>query len=168
MVSNFATEYYYYFRRMFMYRKRFKENIKNDIFGVHACVCHVCIMTGLEYKFMIKSVDPDETTSVTEKKNEPDDVLVSHNRDLHEEGMGGGGEEVEEHGDQEGETSSPAPVILEDNRTVPNRTGNINYFNLTHRHKELFGLLSKPMGQTHRCLKCHNFQNCSVVPTTDL
>lgn len=129
-------------------------------------MCHIFIITGLEYKFMIKSVDPDETTSGTEKKNEPDDVLVSHNRDLHEEGMEGDGEEVEE--DQEGETSSPAPVILEDNRTVPNHTGNINYFNLTHPHKELFRLLSKPMGQTHRCLRYHNFQNCSVVPTTNL
>lgn len=81
---------------------------------------------------MIKSVDPDETTSGTEKKNEPDDVLVSHNRDLHEEGMEGDGEEVEE--DQEGETSSPAPVILEDNRTVPNHTGNISTLHIHTRN----------------------------------
>ena len=58
---------------------------------------------------MVKSVDPDGTNSVTDKKNKL-------NRDLQEEG-----EEVEEYGDTVGEMTSPAPVI------PPNRTGNNNY-----------------------------------------
>lgn len=86
-------------------------------------VCYVCIITGLEYKFMVKSVDPDGTTAVTESQNEPDDVVISLHHDLHKEGME---EEGEEYGDKLGEITSPAPVIR------PNRTGKNNYFNVTH------------------------------------
>lgn len=119
---------------------------------------------------MVKSVDPDQTASVTERTNEPHDVLLSHNRDLHQEGMDDEDEDVEEYGDRQGEMTSPAPMILEESGTPPAHTGNINYFNITHRHNELFagGLLSKPMGQTHRCPRYPNVQNCSVVLTTDL
>lgn len=91
-------------------------------------VCHVCIATGLEYKFMVRSVDPDGTTSVAEKKNMSDDVLASLNRDLQEEE----GEEWEEYGDKEGEMTSPAPVIYGEKGILPNHTGNDNYFNITH------------------------------------
>lgn len=94
------------------------------------CVYHVYIFTGLEYKFMVKSVDPDGTTSVTEKKNKTDNVVQSLNRDLHEEGMEEDAEEVEEYGDKVGEMASPAPVILEEKEILPNRTGNDNYFNI--------------------------------------
>lgn len=72
---------------------------------------------------MVKSVDPDGTTAVTENKKEPDDVVISLSRDLHEEGMEE--EEVEDYGDELGEMTSPSPVIL------PNCTGNYNYFNIT-------------------------------------
>lgn len=88
-------------------------------------MCHTFIVSGLEYKFMVKSVDPDETVSVTEKKIEHD-VLHSQNLDLHEDEM-----QEEEHGDLVGDLSSPAPMILEEDRTLPNRTGNMHYFNLT-------------------------------------
>lgn len=83
---------------------------------------------------MVKSVDPDGTTSANEKKNVPDDVATSLNR---EDGMEEEGEEAEEaeYGDKVGEMTSPAPVILEDKGILPNRTGNNNYFNITHRHK---------------------------------
>ncbi|XP_044041741.1 collagen alpha-1(VII) chain isoform X2 [Siniperca chuatsi] len=82
---------------------------------------------GLEYKFMVKSVDPDGTTSVTEKKNVPDDVVVSLNSDLHEEGMQEEGEEVEEkeYGDQVGEMTSPAPEILAEKWILPNHTDSL-------------------------------------------
>ncbi|XP_070710328.1 collagen alpha-1(VII) chain [Pempheris klunzingeri] len=74
---------------------------------------------GLEYKFMVKSVDPDGTTSVTEERNESDDVVISLNRDRHEEGME---EEVEEYGETVGEMTSPAPVILEEKEIPTNHT----------------------------------------------
>lgn len=92
---------------------------------------YVCIITGLEYKFMVKSVDPDGTTSAAEKKNVPEDVVASPNR---EDGMEEEMEE-EEYGEKVGEMTSPAPVVLEDKGILPNRTGNNNNFNITHRHQ---------------------------------
>ena len=84
---------------------------------MHITVCRVCIIAGLEYKFMVKSVDPDGTTSVTERKiNEPDDEVPPRNRDLQE-----GGDE--EHGDKVGEVTTPAPLILEEMGIRPNSTG---------------------------------------------
>ncbi|XP_030295316.1 collagen alpha-1(VII) chain isoform X2 [Sparus aurata] len=71
---------------------------------------------GLEYKLIVKSVDPDGTTSVTEKKrNELDKEALSLNRDLQE-----GGEE--EHGDKVGEATTPAAPILEEMGIRPNST----------------------------------------------
>lgn len=64
----------------------------------------VWIITGLEYKFMVKSVDPDGTTAVTDNKNE--------------EGM-----EEDEYGDWMEELTSPAPVILGEKGISPNHTG---------------------------------------------
>lgn len=75
-------------------------------------------------------MDPDDTVPVTETKNQPDGFLLSfQNWDLHEEGTQEEGEE--EHGDLVGDLSSPAPNIHEEDRTAPNRTGNMHYFNLT-------------------------------------
>lgn len=72
---------------------------------------------------MVRSVDPDED----EEKNEPDGVLRSQNLDLREEGLQEEGEE--DRGDVVGDLSSPAPVILEEDRTRPNRTGNMHHSN---------------------------------------
>lgn len=74
---------------------------------------------------MVKSVDPDQTTSVTERTNKAlDDV------DL-QEGMEDEDEDVEEYGDRWGETTSAAPVILEESGTLPTHTGTIDYFTWT-------------------------------------
>lgn len=119
MVLNFATEY--------SVISKICWNTEQDAFKwLH--VYHVCIISGLEYKFMVKSVDPDGTTSVTEKKTMPDDAAVSLNNDLHEEEV----EEVEkgEYGDKVGEMTSPAPEILEEKRILQNHTGNYNYLNI--------------------------------------
>lgn len=85
---------------------------------------------------MVKSVDPDGTTAVTEKKNEADEVLPFLNPVLHEKGEEE--EEEKDHGDNAGEMTSPAPMI-EENGILPNRTGNNDYFNITHQHKYIFG-----------------------------
>lgn len=116
---------------------------------------------------MVKSVDPDQTTSVTERTNEAHEDV-----DL-QEGMEDEDEEVAEYEDRWGETTSAAPVILEESGTLPTHTGTIDYFNTSHGYKELFagGLLSKPMGQTRRChssvvtyvlLRCAVFLACSL------
>ncbi|XP_035466126.2 collagen alpha-1(VII) chain isoform X2 [Scophthalmus maximus] len=78
---------------------------------------------GLEYKFMVKSVDPDGTATVTDSKNEPEDVATPLSRDIHE-GAGEVGEQVEEeeYGERVEEMSSPAPVILGGEGMSPNRT----------------------------------------------
>ncbi|XP_034529605.1 collagen alpha-1(VII) chain [Notolabrus celidotus] len=77
---------------------------------------------GLEYKFMVKSVDPDGTNSMTEKKVVPTDVVISLSRDLHNQGVSEDGDEVYEYGDDVGEMSSPAPVILEETGIQTNHT----------------------------------------------
>ncbi|XP_037552098.1 collagen alpha-1(VII) chain [Nematolebias whitei] len=40
---------------------------------------------GLEYKFMVKSVDPDATSAITKSKNNLEDAVFSITSDLHEE-----------------------------------------------------------------------------------
>ncbi|XP_039457387.1 collagen alpha-1(VII) chain isoform X3 [Oreochromis aureus] len=42
---------------------------------------------GLEYKFMVKSVDPDATAAVTKNENDQKDVVKSITHDLHEQSM---------------------------------------------------------------------------------
>lgn len=74
----------------------------------------VTVNSGLEYKFLVKSVDPDGTASSTEKKNGSDHVLLSSN-ELYEEW-----EEYED----EGAMSTAAPAIPEG--SLPNRTGNLH------------------------------------------
>lgn len=78
---------------------------------------------------MVKSVDPDGTTMMTDNKNEPEDVITSLPRELHEEV-----EEEGEEGKEEvyGEMTSPAPVILGERGILPNHTGNNNSLNITY------------------------------------
>lgn len=73
----------------------------------------VAVHSGLEYKFLVKSVDPDGTASLTERENGSDHVLLSSN-ELYEE--------WEEYEDKDGEMSTPDPAIPEG--SLPNRTGN--------------------------------------------
>ncbi|XP_045928379.1 collagen alpha-1(VII) chain [Micropterus dolomieu] len=96
---------------------------------------------GLEYKFMVKSVDPDGTTSVTEKKTMPDDAAVSLNNDLHEEEV----EEVEkgEYGDKVGEMTSPAPEILEEKRILQNHTDSLEGGTVEWGHRKKRSVLGR-------------------------
>ncbi|XP_065807427.1 collagen alpha-1(VII) chain isoform X1 [Labrus bergylta] len=81
----------------------------------------VVVKCGLEYKFMVKSVDPDGTDSETEKN----DMVISLNRDLLEEGMEEDVEYMEEYEDNVEEITSPAPVTLEEEETKTNRTDSL-------------------------------------------
>lgn len=99
----------------------------------------VCIITGLEYKFMVKSVDPDGTTAVTSTKNEPGDVVISLSRDLSE-----AGKEEDEYGDWMEELTSPAPVILGEKGILPNHTGT-NHNHATTCSRKLILAKSKPL-----------------------
>ncbi|XP_070785049.1 collagen alpha-1(VII) chain [Enoplosus armatus] len=119
---------------------------------------------GLEYKFMVKSVDPDGTTSVTEKKKEPDDVAVSLNRDLQGEGMQEGEEaevEEEEYGDEVGGMSSPAPVILEEKGTLPNRTDSLEGGAAEWGHRKKRRVFGTNTAATGRCLEPMSEGTCS-------
>lgn len=85
-------------------------------------VVHLCVASALDYKFVVRSVDPDEVTSETEKDIEPDLVLPSNHSDSYEE-------------DREEEPSSPAPVILGENGTLPNSTGNDRHLNISTNNR---------------------------------
>ncbi|KAM4615653.1 uncharacterized protein col7a1l [Polymixia lowei] len=71
---------------------------------------------GMDYQFIVKSVDPDSDAMVTEKANEPDETVISLSRNLPEEGRG---EAEEEDEDDEEKTfqngmvkiASPPPVV---------------------------------------------------------
>lgn len=95
------------------------------------------IITGLEYKFMVKSVDPDGTTAVTDNKNEPDDVVMSLSHDLQE-----GVEEVVEQVEEE-EMTSPTPAIHSEEGMQPNSTGK--------NHARTCPSRVQAPGQIHRC-----------------
>ncbi|XP_051247897.1 collagen alpha-1(VII) chain isoform X3 [Dicentrarchus labrax] len=115
---------------------------------------------GLEYKFMVKSVDPDGTTSVTEKKNVSEDVLVSVNHDVHEEVIE---KEVEEYGDNVGEMTSPAPVIHEEKGILPNRTDSSEGGTAEwgqRKKRRVFGT-NTAVPATGRCLESMSEGSCS-------
>lgn len=76
----------------------------------------VCIVAALQFKFMVKSVDPDYTTSATGRGDEPEDG-------------------VEEYEDDVGETTTSAPVTLGGEKDIrANQTGNDNCLNITHQY----------------------------------
>ncbi|KAM9823969.1 uncharacterized protein col7a1l [Neosynchiropus ocellatus] len=68
---------------------------------------------GLEYKFMVKSVDPDGSSPVNRESSEPDDEVFPTSHVTEEE------EEEEE----EEETPSPAHTTLEEDPEPANQTG---------------------------------------------
>lgn len=92
----------------------------NILLTVH--VDHLCAVSALDYKFVVRSVDPDEVTSETEKDIEPDLVPPSNHSDSYEE-------------DREEEPSSLAPVILGENGTLPNSTGNDRHLNISTNNR---------------------------------
>ncbi|XP_041820381.1 collagen alpha-1(VII) chain [Chelmon rostratus] len=112
---------------------------------------------GLEYKFMVKSVDPDGTTAVTEKKNEADEVLPFLNPVLHEKGEEE--EEEKDHGDNAGEMTSPAPMI-EENGILPNRTVSLNAEWGQRKKRRVFGT-NTAVPATDRCLEPMSEGACS-------
>lgn len=85
-------------------------------------VDHLCVASALDYKFVVRSVDPDEVTSETGKDIEPDLVPSSNHSDSYEE-------------DQEEGASSAAPVILGENGTLPNSTGNDRHLNISTNNR---------------------------------
>lgn len=82
-------------------------------------IASVVVNPDLEYKFLVKSVDPDGSAPVTERENASDRVLLSSN-ELYEE--------WEEYEDEE--LSTPAPAVTEGR--LANRTGNLHYFSSAH------------------------------------
>ncbi|XP_069556447.1 collagen alpha-1(VII) chain [Brachyistius frenatus] len=112
---------------------------------------------GLEYKFMVKSVDPDATTAVTENKNEPEHVVISTSSDLQEEG------EEEKYRDTVGEVTRPAPVTLGEEEILPNRTDSHEGGTVEWRQRKkrrIFGT-STAVSVTDRCLEPMSEGACS-------
>ncbi|KAM7367132.1 hypothetical protein PAMP_015056 [Pampus punctatissimus] len=115
---------------------------------------------GLEYKFMVKSLDPDGTTTVTDNKSEPEDVVTSLSRDRHEE-------ELEEEEDEEvtdyGEMTSPAPVILGEKGILPNHTDSLEEGTIKQgqRKKRRVVGTNTTVSGTDRCLEPMSEGACS-------
>lgn len=113
-------------------------------------------ITGLEYKFIIKTVDPDGTTPVSGKKNKPRDVDMSVTSGLDEEQKEE--EEVkDEIYEEEGLLSSPASVTPGDTGLYLNSTGNKNTDKtIHHSYKSICACSS---GSAHRCLRYY-YDHC--------
>ncbi|XP_056223924.1 collagen alpha-1(VII) chain isoform X3 [Seriola aureovittata] len=108
---------------------------------------------GLEYKFMVKSVDPDGTTMVTDSKNEREDEVISLSREGAEEA--GEQEEEEEYGDRMEEMTSPAPVILGEKGMLPNHTDSLEGGTVEwgqRKRRRVFGT-NTAVSATDRCLE---------------
>lgn len=73
--------------------------------------------TGLEYKFIVKSVDPDATTTLTERKNKLEEVAFSLTSNLQKKEK----HKARRHRDSLGELSPP--VNLAEEKKFPNSTG---------------------------------------------
>ncbi|XP_071358384.1 collagen alpha-1(VII) chain isoform X2 [Trachinotus anak] len=116
---------------------------------------------GLEYKFMVKSVDPDGTTTVTDSENEPEDEVTPLSREGAEEA--GEREEEEEYGDRVEEITSPAPVILGEGGMPPNRTDSLEGGTVEWRQRQkrrVFGT-NTAVSATDRCLEPMSEGSCS-------
>ncbi|CAK6961368.1 LOW QUALITY PROTEIN: collagen alpha-1(VII) chain [Scomber scombrus] len=116
---------------------------------------------GLEYKLMVKSEDTNGTTTVTNDKNEPEDVVTSLTHDLHEEEVEEEGEEVEE--EKYGAMTSPAPVILGEKGIPPNRTDSLEEGTMKwgqRKKRSVFGTNTAVSG-TDRCLEPMSEGACS-------
>lgn len=89
------------------------------------CV-HILVFAGLEYKFMVKSVDPDASYVVTGGKttSKPKDlpIAISTTTELHEERMGQHFEKVTSNPDIK-EMTSTFPLNLEEARISLSHTG---------------------------------------------
>ncbi|XP_037837209.1 collagen alpha-1(VII) chain isoform X2 [Kryptolebias marmoratus] len=72
---------------------------------------------GLEYKFMVKSVDPDASTAVTESKKRLEDIVFSITSDLHAEKK----RKKKRYTDSPGEVTSPS-MNLAGEKNLPNST----------------------------------------------
>ncbi|KAF3705128.1 Collagen alpha-1(VII) chain Long-chain collagen [Channa argus] len=95
---------------------------------------------GLEYKFMVKSVDPDGTNTMTDSKNEP---------------------EEEDYGDKVEDSTSPAPVTLGEEGILPNHTDSLEGGALkweTRKKRRVFGTNT---AGTERCLEPMSEGICS-------
>ncbi|KAG7222227.1 hypothetical protein INR49_016641 [Caranx melampygus] len=108
---------------------------------------------GLEYKFMVKSVDPDATTTVTDSKKESEDEVISLPQEGAEEAAEQ--EEEEEYGDWVEEMTSPAPVILREeglpsNRTDPLEKGAVKWGR--RKRRRVFGT-NTVVSPADRCLE---------------
>ncbi|XP_078138366.1 uncharacterized protein col7a1l [Centroberyx gerrardi] len=122
---------------------------------------------GVEYQLIVKSMDPDRETMVTEKDNEPEEVAKSLTRNLPEEGMGQEDEEEEEkkNGNGEGEIASPAPVILTEEGIPSNRTdsggeGSVEWGQ--RKKRRVFGVKTTGAGPAaERCLEPMSEGGCS-------
>ncbi|XP_063761078.1 LOW QUALITY PROTEIN: collagen alpha-1(VII) chain [Eleginops maclovinus] len=110
----------------------------------------VVVKCGLEYKFMVKSVDPDGTTAVTENKKHPADVVTPINPDLHKEGMEEGGDD---YGDKLGEVTTAAPVVL------PNSTNSVEGGTAEWRQRKKRRVLGTNTAE--RCLEPMSEGTCS-------
>ncbi|TWW64682.1 Collagen alpha-1(XIV) chain [Takifugu flavidus] len=92
-----------------------EANIKLMTSQEKLIIASVVVNPGLEYKFLVKSVDPDGSAPVTERENASDRVLLSSN-ELYEE--------WEEYEDEDEELSTPAPAVTEGR--LANRTDSLN------------------------------------------
>ncbi|KAM7378264.1 hypothetical protein PAMA_013249 [Pampus argenteus] len=121
---------------------------------------------GLEYKLMVKSLDPDETTTVNDNKNEPEDVVTSLSHDRGEEEVE---EEEEEEEDEDlteqeyGKMTSPAPAILGEKEILPNRTDSLEDGTLkqSQRKKRRVVGTNTAVSETDRCLEPMSEGACS-------
>lgn len=73
--------------------------------------------TGLEYKFLVKSVDPDATATITERKNKLEEAAFSVAGNLHKKEK----RKARRHRDSSGERSPS--VNLAEEKKFPNSTG---------------------------------------------
>ncbi|KAM9846061.1 uncharacterized protein col7a1l [Aulostomus maculatus] len=111
---------------------------------------------GLEYKFMVKSVDPDGTTRV---KNEPNNIEPSASYDLYEEGKDeeeGGEVKEEDYGDK-----MEAPLSRGEGRIQPSRTDSLEGGTMKWNSRKKRRVFKDKTTGSDRCLEPMSEGACS-------
>ncbi|KAM4569550.1 uncharacterized protein col7a1l [Odontesthes bonariensis] len=111
----------------------------------------VVVNCGLEYKFMVKSVDPDATTPMTGRKNKPKEEMISNRSFLH-------GNRME---DNDGIVTVPAALNLGGERILKNHTDSHEGQTVEwsqRKKRRVFG--TKP-AVTNRCLEPMSEGTCA-------
>ncbi|XP_030006171.1 collagen alpha-1(VII) chain isoform X2 [Sphaeramia orbicularis] len=117
---------------------------------------------GLEYKFMVKSVDPDGTMAVGDSKKKPHNAEISLAPSFDENETEGKAQDMKEerHGDEEETQMTTPPSVTEETEPSPNHTDSLQQETVDRGQRKKRQVFGSNTG-TERCLEPMSEGPCS-------